>query len=36
MVNILVVSKAFDKVRHKGLLFKLRQLGVVGTLYDWI
>ena len=30
------VTKAFDKVRHKGLLFKLRQLGVVGTLDDWI
>ena len=30
------VSKAFDKVWHKGLLFKLRQLGTVGTLYDWI
>ena len=21
---------------HKGLLFKLRQVGIVGTLYDWI
>ena len=30
------VSKAFDKVWHKGLLFKLRQLGIIGTLYDWI
>ena len=30
------VSKAFDKVWHKGLLFKLRQLGIAGTLYDWI
>ena len=30
------VSKAFDKVWHKGLLFKLCQLGIVGTLYDWI
>ena len=30
------VSKAFDKVWHKGLLFKLHQLGIVGTLYDWI
>ena len=30
------VSKAFDKVWHKVLLFKLRQLGIVGTLYDWI
>ena len=23
-------------VWHKGLLFKLRQLGIVVTLYDWI
>ena len=30
------VSKAFDKVWHKGLLFKLRQLGIAGTLYDWL
>ena len=30
------VSNAFDKVWHEGLLFKLRQLGIVGTLYDWI
>ena len=21
---------------HKGLLFKLRQLGIIGILYDWI
>ena len=28
------VSKAFDNVWHKGLLFKLRQLGIPGTLYD--
>ena len=30
------VLKAFDKVLHKGLLFKQRQLGIIGTLYDWI
>ena len=30
------VSKAFDRVWHKGLLFKLRQLGNFGTHYDWI
>ena len=30
------VSKAFDMVWHKGLLFKLRQLGIVSTLYEWI
>ena len=29
------VSKAFDKVWYKGLLFKLRQLGIAGTLYNW-
>ena len=37
MVKIPVsFSNAFDKVWHKGFLFKLRQLGIVGTLYDWI
>ena len=30
------VSKAFVKMWHKGLLFKLRHLGIVGTVYDWI
>ena len=30
------VSKAFDKVWHKGRLIKLRQLGIAGTLYDWL
>ena len=30
------VSKVLDKVWHKGLLFKLRQLGIAGTLYDWL
>ena len=30
------ISKAFDKVRHKGLLFKLRQNGIKGTLLLWI
>ena len=29
-------SKSFDKVWHKGLLFKLRQLGIIGILYDWV
>ena len=28
------ISKPFDKVWHKGLLFKLRQLGIAGSLYD--
>lgn len=30
------VSKAFDRVWHKGLLFKLRQHGINGKLLDWI
>ena len=29
-------SKAFDKVWHKGLLFKLRQNGIKGNLLAWI
>ena len=30
------VSKAFDRVWHKGLLFKLRQHGISGKLIEWI
>ncbi len=30
------VSKAFDKVYHKGLLFKLEQMGISGNLLKWI
>ena len=30
------VSKAFDKVYHEGLIFKLRQLGIEGKLLKWI
>lgn len=30
------VSKAFDRVWHKGLLFKLRQHGINGNLLQWI
>lgn len=30
------ISKAFDKVFHEGLLFKLRQLGIEGNLFNWI
>ena len=30
------VSKAFDKVWHPGLLFKLRQLGISDNLVAWI
>ena len=29
------VSKAFDRVWHKGLLFKLKQHGIIGSLLDW-
>lgn len=30
------VSKAFDRVWHKGLIFKLKQLGVDGDVLKWI
>jgi len=30
------ISKAFDRVRHKGLLFKLKQLGITGRLHHGI
>ena len=30
------ISKAFDKVWHRGLLFKLRQKGIKGKLLTWI
>ena len=29
------ISKAFDCVWHKGLLFKLRKLGLNGGLLEW-
>lgn len=29
------ISKAFDKVWHRGLLFKLRQAGLSGNIIDW-
>ena len=29
------ISKAFDRVWHKGLLFKLRLVGISGTLLHW-
>ena len=30
------ISKAFDKVWHHGLIFKLRSIGISGSLLDWI
>lgn len=30
------ISKAFDRVWHKGLLFKLRQNGIDGNLLKWL
>ena len=30
------VSKAFDRVWHKGLIFKLKQNGIDGDLLEWI
>ena len=30
------ISKAFDRVWHKGLLFKLKQNGINGKLLSWI
>ena len=36
MILILLdISKAFDKVWHPGLLFKLKQLGISQNLYNW-
>ena len=29
------VSKAFDKVWHEGLLYKLKMIGISGSLLDW-
>ena len=30
------ISKAFDRVWHKGLLFKLQEHGITGKLLEWI
>ena len=30
------ISKAFDRLWHKGLLFKLEQNGINGCLLNWI
>jgi hypothetical protein len=29
------ISKAFDRVWHRGLLFKLKKMGIVGNLLLW-
>ena len=29
------ISKAFDRVWHQGLLFKLKQRGITGSLLNW-
>lgn len=29
------ISKAFDRVWHRGLLFKLKKMGIVGDLLSW-
>ena len=35
-VVFLDISKAFDRVWHKGLLYKLRSCGIAGRLLDWL
>ena len=34
-IVFLDISKAFDRVWHKGLLFKLKKFGIRGHLLDW-
>ena len=29
------LSKAFDRVCHRGLLFKLQTYGIIGNLFNW-
>ena len=36
LIVFLDISKAFDRVWHPGLLHKLREFGITGTLYDWL
>jgi hypothetical protein len=35
-VVFLDISKAFDRVWHKGLLYKLKKCGITGRLLDWL
>ncbi len=30
------ISKAFDRVWHRGLLHKLSSIGISGSLFDWL
>jgi hypothetical protein len=30
------ISKAFDRVWHTGLLYKLRKIGIDGNLLSWV
>ena len=34
-VVFLDISKAFDRVWHKGLIFKLKEFGITGGLLGW-
>ena len=34
-VIFLDITKAFDCVWHRGLLFKLKKMGIAGNLYKW-
>ena len=34
-VIFLDISKAFDKVWHRGLIFKLKRAGINGNLLSW-
>jgi hypothetical protein len=36
LITFLDISKAFDRVWHPGLLHKLKEMGVSGTLYEWL
>jgi hypothetical protein len=36
LIVFLDISKAFDRVWHLGLLHKLREFGISGSLYDWL